>query len=90
MNIKDIQFSERFKEGDSIYFWFPKYGGCNHSKIQKYSEQHKAYLTTSSLYVREGDLIFDTLEELEEYGDTHKHKIVKYNGCGYSFGCDFL
>lgn len=85
----NIEFSKKFKVGDTIYFWIRKYGGYS-SKIIQYSEHHKAYLTTSSLYVREDDLIFETWEELNSYNNLHINEIVRGNDCGYSFGCDFL
>ena len=84
-----IGFSKRFKVGDTIYFWIPKYGGYS-TKIIQYFEPYKAYLTKSSLYVRENDLIFETWEELCAYNNLHENEIARTDGCGYSFGCDFL
>lgn len=86
----NVEFGRRYKVDDAIYFWLPSYGGCNASKVVEYSKSQEAYLTKSSLYVRETDLIFNNLEELYDYGKEHMDEIVKDNGCGYSFGCDFL
>lgn len=85
----NIKFSKKYKVGDTIYFWIKEYGGYS-SEIVQYSEYYKAYLTKTSLYVRENDLIFETWEELCNYNDLHINEIVRDDGCGYSFGCDFL
>lgn len=84
-----MEFNKKYKIGDKIHFWTGEYGGYT-SKIEKWCEIQKAYLTKNNFCIRENSkdiIVFDTEEELREYEKTHKRN--KNTDCGHSFGCDF-